>query len=68
MPLDIAQAAELAELRRRALANELSDDQLREWITKCREGRVGASVRSATSRAKKAPPDMGALLDELENL
>lgn len=66
--MEMGMAAQVAEWRRKALANEMSTEELAEWVRHCREGRVSASVASAKSKARKAPPDVGAMIDELENL
>ena len=68
MTLDMGMAAQLAEWRRKALSGELSIDEMREWIKQVREGRVSAATTSAKSRAKKAPIDTAALLDELDSI
>lgn len=68
MTLEISLAEKVADWRRKALANELSDDEMREFIATVRQGRVSAQARSTTSRAKKAPIDVQAMEDELNNL
>lgn len=66
--MELGMAAQVAEWRRKALANELSTEELAAFVRHCREGRVSASVASAKSKARKAPPNVDAMIDELENL
>ena len=64
----LEQAAQVAEWRRKALNNEMTADELRQWIELVREGRVSASATSSKSRASKAPVDIDSMMDELDGL
>lgn len=68
MTMDLGMAAQAAEWRRKALANELSTEEITAFIAHVRQGRVSASVASAKSKARNAPPDVDAMMKELEDL
>jgi hypothetical protein len=59
--------AQIAVWRQRALEGKMTDDELRSWIKHCREGRVAASVVSATARARKTV-DLDSMLGELDGI
>lgn len=58
----------VVDLKRKALDDTITDEEMREWIKMVREGRVSAAATSAASRARKAPVDTAGLLDEIDNL
>jgi hypothetical protein len=61
--------SKIAEWRRRAVTNELTEEEMREAVALLREGRL-ASAQSAAVRKKaiKAIPHADDLLGELEGL
>jgi ribosomal protein L12E/L44/L45/RPP1/RPP2 len=65
---DINIAAQREEWRQKALANTLTDEEMREWIKMVRAGRSAAATSSASSRAKRAPVNLDTMIDELDNL
>ena len=68
MALDGGNVLQMTEWRAKVLDGTITTEEMREWIKIVRAGRVGASQASAKSRAKRAPVDTSALLDELDNL
>lgn len=63
--------SKIAEWRKRALTNELTQEEMIEAIKWLRQGRIAAasaSVAARTKRAKAAIPDAGSLLAEMEGL
>jgi hypothetical protein len=65
MALEMTLAAKVSEWRNKARDGTMTLDDMREAITALRAGRISASVKSSTSRAKKAPVDTGSMLAEL---
>lgn len=60
----------IAEWRQRAQSDELTTDEMRQWIAHVRGTRVSASIASATSRAKKVAPkiSLDTMMDELDGI
>ena len=68
MALDGNNALQMTEWRAKVLDGTITTEEMREWIKIVRSGRISASQASAKSRARKAPVDTSALLDEIDNL
>jgi hypothetical protein len=68
MTLTVPLSVKIEEWRRKAAEGSLTTDEMRECIAAIRQGRVSASVRSATSRAAKAPVNVDDLLGEINKL
>jgi hypothetical protein len=68
MSLDLPLSVRVEEWRRKAAEGSITPEEMRECIAAIRNGRVSASVASAKSRSAKAPVDMAALDDEIDNL
>lgn len=52
-------------LRARAVAGELTEEECAEAFAALRAGRTAAIVTRTKTKATKAPPDAGALLDQV---
>lgn len=62
-------SAQVEEWRRRAAEGTLSEEDAIKAIAALRTGnRAAAAVGSVKARSKKAAPDVGGLLNELEGL
>lgn len=70
MPLTLEQTQRLDEIRRKAIADTATMEELIEAYRIMRQDRIGASVASTSARsekaAAKAPVDTGALLEKLK--
>lgn len=68
MALDLPLSVRVDEWRRKATEGTITPEEMRECIAAIRQGRVSAATTSAKSRAAKAPVDLAALDDEINNL
>lgn len=69
MSTDPDTAAQIAEWRRKILADEYTDDELKEFVRVTRQGRVAASITSAKSRkGPEAPLNLDSLMNDIEAL
>ena len=60
--------AKIQLYRQKAREGTLTQEEVKEALIYLRQGRAAAAATSATSRAKKAPINSDALLDELGGL
>jgi hypothetical protein len=66
--LNVPLSVKIEEWRKKAAEGTLTTAEMQECIAAIRQGRVSASVRSASSRAAKAPVNVDDLLGEINNL
>lgn len=68
MSLDGNMELERARWRQAAEAGTITNEDMRQWIELVRGGRRAAAETSARSRARKAAPDVDALIREIDNI
>lgn len=68
MTLNVPLSVKIEEWRKKAAEGTLTTAEMRKCIAAIRQGRISASVKSATSRAAKAPVDLTALENEIDSI